>query len=75
MSPSRVAPTYIEESLSYEKTCFKICLKLISHKDTEFMIAPLSEKNTLKMRVWGFLSRLITVGLRLPITFITIMLN
>ena len=53
MSPSRVVPTYIEESLSYEKTCFKLCLKLINHKDTEFMIAPLSEKKYLKNEGMG----------------------
>ena len=47
-SPSRIAPTFQEESLSYEKTCFKICLKVIQHKDTEFMIAPMSDKRYLK---------------------------
>ena len=46
--PSRMIPTYQEESLSYEKTCFKICLKVIQHKDTEFMIAPMSDKRYLK---------------------------
>jgi uncharacterized protein YfkK (UPF0435 family) len=28
----------------HEKTVFKICLKLISDKDSEFMIAPMSRK-------------------------------
>jgi hypothetical protein len=52
-SPSRVVQTFQEESLSYEKTCFKICLKVINHKDTEFMIAPLSEKKYLKNEDMG----------------------
>lgn len=37
-----------DEVKSYEKTCFKICLKLISHDETEFMIAPVSLKRYLK---------------------------
>lgn len=37
-----------DEVKSYEKTCFKICLKLVSHHDTEFMIAPMSGKRYLK---------------------------
>lgn len=37
-----------DEVKSYEKTCFKICLKLISHDETEFMIAPMSGKKYLK---------------------------
>jgi hypothetical protein len=41
-------PTYQEESVTYEKTCFKICLKVIHHRDTEFMIAPMSDKRYLK---------------------------
>jgi hypothetical protein len=45
---SKMVPTFQEESLSYEKTCFKICLKVIQHRDTEFMIAPVSEKRYLK---------------------------
>jgi hypothetical protein len=45
---SKIVPTFQEESLSYEKTCFKICLKVIQHRDTEFMIAPVSEKRYLK---------------------------
>jgi hypothetical protein len=45
---SSFIPTYQNEVLSYEKTCFKICLKIIQHKDTEFMIAPMSDKRYLK---------------------------
>lgn len=33
-----------EEVELHEKTAFKICLKLISDKDSEFMIAPMSQK-------------------------------
>ena len=33
-----------EEVEPHERTAFKICLKLISDKDSEFMIAPLSQK-------------------------------
>ena len=40
---SHIVPTYQEEISTYEKTCFKICLKLVNHKDSEFMIAPLSD--------------------------------
>jgi hypothetical protein len=47
-SPSRMIPTYQEDSVTYEKTCFKICLKVIHHRDTEFMIAPMSDKRYLK---------------------------
>lgn len=39
-----IAPTYVEESSSYEKTCFQICLKVIKHPETKFMIAPMSNK-------------------------------
>ena len=39
-----VVTTYEEEPISYEKTCFQICLKAIKHSDTKFMIAPKSEK-------------------------------
>jgi hypothetical protein len=35
--------TYEEVEL-HEKTAFKICLKLISDKDSDFMIAPMSQK-------------------------------
>lgn len=35
--------TYEEVEL-HEKTAFKICVKLISHKDSDFMIAPMSNK-------------------------------
>ena len=45
---SGIVPTYQDETLSYEKTCFKICLKIIQHKNTEFMIAPMSDKRYLK---------------------------
>jgi hypothetical protein len=33
-----------EEVELHEKTAFKICVKLISDKDSDFMIAPLSQK-------------------------------
>ena len=33
-----------EQVEPHEKTAFKICLKLISYKDSEFMIAPMSQK-------------------------------
>jgi hypothetical protein len=45
---SGIIPTYQDKTLSYEKTCFKICLKIIQHKNTEFMIAPMSDKRYLK---------------------------
>ena len=43
-----IAPTYVEESSSYEKTCFQICLKVIKHPETKFMIAPMSNKRYIK---------------------------
>lgn len=46
--PSLMAPTYQEENVTYERTCFKICLKVIQHNNTEFMIAPMSDKRYLK---------------------------
>lgn len=46
--PSLMAPTYQEDNSVYERTCFKICLKVIQHKNTEFMIAPMSDKRYLK---------------------------
>ena len=51
--PSSMVPTYQEESHKYEKTCFKICLKVIGHNDTEFMIAPMSDKRYLKNDAMG----------------------
>ena len=33
-----------EEVELHEKTAFKICVKVISHKDSDFMIAPMSNK-------------------------------
>ena len=45
---SSIVPTYQDKIISYEKTCFKICLKIIQHKNTEFMIAPMSDKRYLK---------------------------
>lgn len=33
-----------EEIEPHEKTAFKICVKLISDKDSDFMIAPMSQK-------------------------------
>jgi len=40
--------TYQEEITTYEKTCFKICLKLISSPDSDFMIAPMSNKRYIR---------------------------
>lgn len=40
---SSALKTY-EEVEQHEKTAFKICLKLISDKDSDFMIAPMSQK-------------------------------
>ena len=37
-----------EEISSYEKTCFLICIKTIKHKNTKFMIAPMSQKRYLE---------------------------
>lgn len=37
-----------DDIATYEKTCFKICLKLISHRDSEFMIAPMSGKRYIR---------------------------
>ena len=37
-----------DDIVTYEKTCFKICLKLISHSDSEFMIAPMSGKRYIR---------------------------
>ena len=37
-----------DDIATYEKTCFKICLKLISHSDSEFMIAPMSGKRYIR---------------------------
>ena len=45
---SSLMKTYQEEVTSYEKTCFKICLKLISNPHSEFMIAPMSNKRYIK---------------------------
>lgn len=41
---SSFAPSHEDEEVSYEKTCFKICLKSIKHPNTKFMIAPMSNK-------------------------------
>ena len=40
---SSAMKTYEEVEL-HEKTAFKICVKLISDKDSDFMIAPMSQK-------------------------------
>jgi hypothetical protein len=45
---SSIAPTYEEDIISYEKVSFKICLKLIKHIDSEFMIAPISDKKYIR---------------------------
>ena len=39
-----IVPSYEENKTPYEKTCFLICLKAIKHKNTKFMIAPVSSK-------------------------------
>jgi len=44
----KVFTTYEDEIVAYEKTCFKICLRLISHSESEFMIAPMSGKRYIK---------------------------
>lgn len=42
-------PSEVQEEISpYEKTCFLICLKMIKHKNTKFMIAPMSNKRYLE---------------------------
>jgi hypothetical protein len=43
----------MEEISVYEKTCFKICLKLISNLDSEFMIAPMSNKRYIRNNELG----------------------
>jgi hypothetical protein len=40
--------SYEEDVATYEKTCFKICLKLISNPHSEFMIAPMSGKRYIR---------------------------
>lgn len=45
---SSLMKTYQEEITTYEKTCFKICLKLISSPDSDFMIAPMSNKRYIR---------------------------
>lgn len=44
MKKGRVIPTYEDQTTTYEKTCFMICLKVIKHSSTKFMIAPMSNK-------------------------------
>ncbi len=39
----RSMPSY-EEVEPYEKTAFKICVKMVSHPKSDFMIAPMSNK-------------------------------
>jgi hypothetical protein len=40
----KLIKTYEEDTTSYEKTSFLICLKMIKHSSTKFMIAPVSHK-------------------------------
>jgi len=40
--------TYSDDVESYEKTFFLICTKIIGRKDSEFMIAPVSNKRYIK---------------------------
>ena len=42
------APTHQDKPLTYEKTCFLICLKMIQNPETKFMIAPMSNKRYLE---------------------------
>jgi len=42
-----------EDIEPYEKTAFKICVKVISHSDSEFMIAPMSNKRYIKNEKLG----------------------
>ena len=42
-----------EDIEPYEKTAFKICVKVISHPDSEFMIAPMSNKRYIKNEELG----------------------
>jgi hypothetical protein len=46
-----LVPTYEGEVSSYEKTCFKICLKVIKHPETKFMIAPKSNKRYIENKL------------------------
>ena len=50
---SSFIPTYEDEETSYEKTCFKICLKTIKHSNTKFMIAPMSNKRYIENKEMG----------------------
>lgn len=43
-----MVPSYQDDVESYEKTFFLICTKTIGHKDSEFMIAPVSNKRYIK---------------------------
>jgi hypothetical protein len=43
-----VFKSYEEETTSYEKTCFHICVKMIKNQSTKFMIAPMSHKRYLE---------------------------
>jgi hypothetical protein len=42
------APTHQDKPLTYEKTCFLICLKMIQNPETKFMIAPMSGKRYIR---------------------------
>jgi hypothetical protein len=48
LSSGRSIKKLEDDIATYEKTCFKICLKLISHRDSEFMIAPMSGKRYIR---------------------------
>lgn len=45
---SSLSQSQEDDISSYEKTCFRICLKTIKHKNTKFMIAPMSQKRYLE---------------------------
>lgn len=48
---NKVIQTYEEQPTSYEKTCFMICLKVIKHPSTKFMIAPMSSKRYMENKI------------------------
>ena len=48
MINTSIAPSIQEDVTPYEKDCFKICLKMINHIDSEFMIAPVSNKKYIR---------------------------
>ena len=45
---SGFAPTYQDQPMNNEKTCFLICVKIIQNPETKFMTAPISNKRYLE---------------------------